>query len=180
MRFFNPIRKYRGFKREKKFKALLKSYNVNKCYISNYFSFDDKLPEGEILVDVNDVHLIMSIYKLCTKDPDGILEEGQVLFVCYDDFKMHEPNYDLPLTKREKKFRELLRKNGVTKCYVEDVYFDSIYTRGRILVDNPDKAFILELYNLFSVDGKGTFEDDQLFVYIRYDTFEEYEPNYDF
>ena len=82
--------------------------------------------------------------------------------------------------RREKKFRELLRKNGVTKCYVEDVHFDSIYTRGRIFVDNPDKAFILKLQNLFSVDGKGTFKDDQFFVTIRYDTFEKYKPNYDF
>ena len=83
------------------------------------------------------------------------------------------------MSDRERKFRELLKANGVTKCYVENVDFNDIQCDGRILIDNPDSGFLLELYKLFTNDPDGVLDNDQL-ILIRYDTFEKYKPNYKF
>lgn len=80
---------------EDKFKRLLKSKGVTKCYISSGFDFTEKYPNGTILINVDDVNLIMSIYKLFTEDPDGIVGDNQHLSVYTDNFEKLEPNYTI-------------------------------------------------------------------------------------
>ena len=93
----NAIRDMEGYTHsdnvEDKFKRLLKSKGVTKCYISSGFDFSAKHPNGTILIDINDVNLIMSIYKLFTEDPDGIVGDNQYLSVYADSFEKLEPNY---------------------------------------------------------------------------------------
>ena len=79
--------------RERKFRELLIANGVTKCYISSDFDFTADTPTGEILINVNNDRLILNLYKLFTKDPDGILEEGQILFVLFDTFESKKPNY---------------------------------------------------------------------------------------
>ena len=81
--------------KEKKFRSLLKEFGVTKCYVSKGFNFDATEPDGSILVDVNNNKLIMSIYKLFTKDPDGIIGDSQILWVTYSNFVSDKENYDL-------------------------------------------------------------------------------------
>ena len=81
--------------KEKRFKEVLKSYGVTKCYVSEDFDFDSTYVEGEILVDVDDCRLHLDIYKIFTKDPDGILEDGQMLWVSFYEFKNRKPNYSI-------------------------------------------------------------------------------------
>lgn len=81
--------------KEKKFRSLLKEFGVTKCYVSKGFNFDANEPDGSILVNVNDSKLIMSIYKLFTKDPDGIVGDYQILWVTYSNFVSDKENYDL-------------------------------------------------------------------------------------
>ena len=84
------------------------------------------------------------------------------------------------MSDRERKFRELLKANGVTKCYVDStIDFNDIYSQGRIFVDNPDKAFHFDIYALFSDNEDRLLNDDQMII-VRYDSFEDCEPNYKF
>ena len=78
---------------EDKFKRLLKSKRVTKCYISSGLDFTARCPNGTILVDTNDVNLIMSIYRLFTEDSDGIIGDNQYLSVYSDSFEKVKPNY---------------------------------------------------------------------------------------
>ena len=78
---------------EDKFKRLLKSKGVSKCYISSGFNFNTKYPNGKILIDIDDVNLIMSIYKLFTEDSDGIVGDNQYLSIYSDSFEKVKPNY---------------------------------------------------------------------------------------
>ena len=78
---------------EDEFKRLLKSNGVTKCYISSGFDFTEKYPNGTILINIDDVNLIMSIYKLFTEDPDGIVGDDQHLSVYADSFEELKPNY---------------------------------------------------------------------------------------
>ena len=66
---------------EDKFKRLLKSKGVTKCYISSEFDFTARYPNGTILIDTNNVNLIMSIYRLFTEDSDGIVGDNQYLSI---------------------------------------------------------------------------------------------------
>ena len=81
--------------KEKKFRSLLKEFGVTKCYVSKGFNFDTNEPDGSILVNVNDSKLIMSVYKLFTKDPNGIIGDSQILCVTYSNFVSDKENYDL-------------------------------------------------------------------------------------
>ena len=81
--------------KEKRFKEVLKSYGVTKCYVNEGFDFDSTYAEGEIYVDIKDRMLFLDIYKIFTKDPDGILEDGQMLWVAFDRFEDIKPNYSL-------------------------------------------------------------------------------------
>lgn len=78
---------------EDKFKKLLKSNGVTKCYISSGFDFNAEYPNGTILIDIDDVNLIMNIYKLFTEDSDGIVGDNQYLSVYSDSFEKFKPNY---------------------------------------------------------------------------------------
>ena len=53
--------------KEKRFRELLKSYGVTKCYVNEGFDFDSTYAEGEIFVDVDDWRLHLDIYKIFTK-----------------------------------------------------------------------------------------------------------------
>ena len=81
--------------KEKRFREVLKSYGVKKCYVNEDFDFDSTYVEGVIYVDVDDWRLHLDIYKIFTKDPDGILEDGQMLWVSFYEFEDLNPNYDL-------------------------------------------------------------------------------------
>ena len=81
--------------REMKFKQLLKSYGVSKCYIGDGFSFDDEYPNGTIYVDVDDSKLYIEMYKLFTEDEDGLIGEEQSLLITYDNFDDTLSNYSL-------------------------------------------------------------------------------------
>lgn len=81
--------------REIKFRNLLKSYGVTKCYIGNGFSFDVQYPDGTIFIDSNDNTLCNELYKLFTEDEDGLLGEEQSLFIGFNDFTKIMPNYPL-------------------------------------------------------------------------------------
>lgn len=82
--------------REKKFKKLLKDSGVTKCYIDDAsYIFGNDYPSGEICVDINNTSLFMGIYKLFTKDVDGVLDDDQTLFVKFSDFSDVIDNYSL-------------------------------------------------------------------------------------
>lgn len=81
--------------REIKFKQLLKSYGVSKCYIGDGFSFDDEYPNGTIYVDVEDSKLYLEMYKLFTEDEDGLIGEEQSLYIGSNMFTNVKQNYSL-------------------------------------------------------------------------------------
>ena len=81
--------------REMKFKQLLKSYGVSKCYIGDGFSFDDEYPNGTIYVDVDDSKLYLEMYKLFTEDDDGLIGEEQSLYIGFNMFTNVKQNYSL-------------------------------------------------------------------------------------
>ena len=81
--------------REMKFKQLLKSYGVSKCYIGDGFSFDDEYPNGTIYVDVEDSKLYLEMYKLFTEDEDGLIGEEQSLYIGSNMFTNVKQNYSL-------------------------------------------------------------------------------------
>ena len=81
--------------REMKFKQLLKSYGVSKCYIGDGFNFDDEYPNGTIYVDVNDSRLYLEMYKLFTEDEDGLIGEEQSLYIGFNMFTNVKQNYSL-------------------------------------------------------------------------------------
>lgn len=81
--------------REMKFKQLLKSYGVSKCYIGDGFSFDDEYPNGTIYVDVDDSKLYLEMYKLFTEDEDGLIGEEQSLYIGFNMFTNVKQNYSL-------------------------------------------------------------------------------------
>ena len=66
---------------------------VMDSYVSEGFDFNAKYPSGMILIDRRDINLLMSIYKLFTEDPDGIVGDDQSLSVHPDDFTFFKPNY---------------------------------------------------------------------------------------
>ena len=81
--------------RELKFKELLKSYGVSKCYLGDGFSFDDEYPNGTFYIDVADNKLYLEMYKLFTEDEDGLIGEEQSLFIGFNIFSRIKPNYNL-------------------------------------------------------------------------------------
>lgn len=81
--------------RELKFKQILKSYGVTKCYMGDGFSFDDQYPDGTIFVDVKNNDLYLEMYKLFTEDKDGLIGEEQSLFIGYNNFSKVISNYNI-------------------------------------------------------------------------------------
>ena len=79
--------------KEFKFREILKKYGVTKCYLGNGFSFSDDYPNGIIYVNVNNRHLYMELFKLFTKDVDGIVADDQSLLIIYNNFETVEANY---------------------------------------------------------------------------------------
>ena len=75
------------------FRKILKQYGVTKVYISSEFSFDETEPCGIIRINVNNSNLDVDLYKLFTKDPDGLVAEEQYLGIFYNDFSKIEPNF---------------------------------------------------------------------------------------
>lgn len=78
------------------------------------------------------------------------------------------------MSGREKKFRQLLKDNGVTKCYIGDGFsFDDEYPNGIILIDKDNSDLVLSLFKLFTEDIDGFVGEDQS-LFIGYNDFEKY------
>lgn len=81
--------------REIEFRNILRKYGVTKCYLGNGFSFDDAYPDGIIYVNVDNRHLYMELFKLFTKDVDGIVDDDQSLIIIYNNFENIKANYEM-------------------------------------------------------------------------------------
>ena len=81
--------------RELYFREILKKYGVTKCYLDEYFTFENEYPSGTIYLNVVNASLVMELYKLFTKDEDGFVEDNQCLFINDNDFNKIQPNYNL-------------------------------------------------------------------------------------
>ena len=82
------------------------------------------------------------------------------------------------MADRERKFRELLIANGVTKCYIsEDFDFTADIPTGEILVNKNSSSFIMNIYKIFTKDPDGFLGEDQN-LFVDYDDFSTKESNY--
>ena len=77
---------------KEKFIKVLKEFGVTKCRISDNFDFENKEPDGDIRINVQDSKLETAIYKIFTTD-NGLVGENQSLGVWYNDFSTIEPNF---------------------------------------------------------------------------------------
>jgi hypothetical protein len=61
----------------------LKNHGITKCYVSEGFDFEAKLPNGEIYVNAKDMSVLNDLYAVFTED--GFVDEEQNLFIWYND-----------------------------------------------------------------------------------------------
>lgn len=84
---------------------------------------------------------------------------------------------------RQEQFREILRKYGVTKCYVSgdvstetNFNFEQDGVGGRILVDIKNEALFGDIYHLFEVQDESLLENWCLLVWSN--DFSSIRPNF--
>lgn len=82
------------------------------------------------------------------------------------------------MSDKERKFRQLLKEYGVTKCYVSEGFsFEDEEPCGKILVDVNDNDFFMSIYKLFTKDPDGFVGEDQV-LWIAYNDFKTRKSNY--
>ena len=155
---------------------------MTKCNLSSWFSFEDRYPNGDITVNVDNEDLFNEIFRLFT--PDGLLAEDQSLGVWFDDFTdgKLENNYEeagKAIIDKENKFKEILKKYGVTKCNLSSEFsFEDRYPNGDITVNVKNRRLYNEIFILFTSDGF-LAEDQSLGVWYNSFEDEKLKANYD-
>lgn len=82
------------------------------------------------------------------------------------------------MSEKEKKFRQLLKDYGVTKCYIDEWFnFETDEPDGHILVNVDNPELIDSLYLLFVKDPDGLVAENQTLI-ISYHDFTAFDSNY--
>lgn len=80
--------------------------------------------------------------------------------------------------KKIDKFREILRRYGVTKCYVNDGFdFEADEPNGMIRVNVNNNDLEMDIYKLYTVDVDGLVSEEQN-LGVWYDDFSSLIPNF--